>query len=138
MRKGRGSPGSDVISGDSGAATYDKDGKVVGMTAAGVERSADVVGYAVPIAKVLRIADDLEGGVTRSGYDYGYPPSSASGSATPPARCRASTRACPPPRRASSPGTRSPRSTVRGEHVHGAPARGRSPLARRPGQRDLD
>jgi len=64
---------SDVISGDSGGATYDKDGEVVGMTTAASSGSADVVGYAVPIAKVLRIADDLESGVTSSRYDYGYP-----------------------------------------------------------------
>ena len=64
---------SDVISGDSGGATYDKDGEVVGMTTAASGGSADVVGYAVPIAKVLRVADDLESGVTSSRYDYGYP-----------------------------------------------------------------
>ena len=64
---------SDVISGDSGGATYDKDGEVVGMTTAASSGSADVVGYAVPIAKVLRAADDLESGVTSSRYDYGYP-----------------------------------------------------------------
>ena len=64
---------SDVISGDSGGATYDKDGEVVGMTTAASSGSADVVGYAVPIAKVLRVADDLEGGVTSSRYVYGSP-----------------------------------------------------------------
>jgi len=64
---------SDVISGDSGGATYDKDGEVVGMTTAASSGSTDVVGYAVPIAKVLRIADDLESGMTSSRYDYGYP-----------------------------------------------------------------
>ena len=32
-----------------------------------------MVGYAVPIAKVLRVADDLEHGVTSSRYDYGSP-----------------------------------------------------------------
>ena len=64
---------SDVISGDSGGATYDKDGEVVGMSTAASSGSADVVGYAVPIAKVLRVADDLQSGVTSSRYDYGYP-----------------------------------------------------------------
>ena len=62
-----------VISGDSGGATYDKDGQVVGMTTAASSGSADVVGYAVPIAKVLRIAGDLGNGVTGTRYDYGYP-----------------------------------------------------------------
>jgi S1-C subfamily serine protease len=62
---------SDVISGDSGGATYDSQGEVLGMTTAASSGSADVVGYAVPIAKVLRIADDLESGVTNSRYNYG-------------------------------------------------------------------
>jgi S1-C subfamily serine protease len=64
---------SDVISGDSGGATYDADGQVVGMTTAASSGSSDVVGYAVPIAKVLRIADDLDSGVAKARYDYGYP-----------------------------------------------------------------
>ena len=64
---------SDVVSGDSGGATYDSDGEVVAMTTAASNGGADVVGYGVPIAKVLRIAGDLEGGVTRSRYDYGSP-----------------------------------------------------------------
>ncbi len=64
---------SDVVSGDSGGATYDADGKVVGMTTAASSGSSDVVGYAVPIAKVLRIAGDLESHVTGARYDYTAP-----------------------------------------------------------------
>ena len=64
---------SDVISGDSGGATYDDQGEVVGMTTAASSGGSDVVGYAVPIAKVLNIADDLESGVAKARYDYGYP-----------------------------------------------------------------
>ncbi len=64
---------SDVVSGDSGGATYDSQGEVIGMTTAASSGSADVVGYAVPIAKVLHVADDLENGVTSSRYDYGSP-----------------------------------------------------------------
>ena len=64
---------SDVISGDSGGATYDHEGEVVGMTTAASSGSSDVVGYAVPIAKVLSIADDLESGIAKARYDYGYP-----------------------------------------------------------------
>jgi S1-C subfamily serine protease len=64
---------SDVISGDSGGATYDADGQVVGMTTAASSGSSEVVGYAVPIAKVLRIVDDLDSGVAKARYDYGYP-----------------------------------------------------------------
>jgi len=64
---------SDVISGDSGGATYDDEGDVVGMTTAASSGGSDVVGYAVPIAKVLRIADDLENGTVNTRYVYGTP-----------------------------------------------------------------
>jgi len=63
---------SDVVSGDSGGATYDSDGQVVGMTTA-ASSGGDVDGYAIPIAKVTRIADDLENGVSGARYDYGRP-----------------------------------------------------------------
>jgi S1-C subfamily serine protease len=64
---------ADVISGDSGGATYDDQGEVIGMTTAASSGSTDVVGYAVPIAKVLRIVDDLDSGVQSSRYDYTRP-----------------------------------------------------------------
>ena len=64
---------SDVVSGYSGGATYDADGEVVGMTTAASTGTADVVGYAVPIATVLRVADDLEQGVQDAAYAYGRP-----------------------------------------------------------------
>jgi S1-C subfamily serine protease len=64
---------NDVVSGYSGGATYDSDGEVVGMTTAASSGTSDIVGYAVPIAKVLSVADDLEAGVHGSRYDYGYP-----------------------------------------------------------------
>ena len=63
---------SDVVGGFSGGATYDADGEVVGMTTA-ASTGGDVVGYAIPISKVLTIADDLENGVTDTAYAYGYP-----------------------------------------------------------------
>ena len=63
---------NDVISGDSGGATYDAQGEVLGMTTA-ASSGGDVTGYAIPIAKVLRIADDLGHGVTSSRYAYGRP-----------------------------------------------------------------
>jgi S1-C subfamily serine protease len=63
---------NDVISGDSGGATYDAQGEVLGMTTA-ASRGGDVTGYAIPIAKVLQIADDLRSGVTSSRYAYGRP-----------------------------------------------------------------
>ena len=64
---------SDVISGDSGGATYDEDGEVVGMTTAASSGGAEIDGYAVPIAKVMRIVDDLDSGVASSRYDYDLP-----------------------------------------------------------------
>jgi S1-C subfamily serine protease len=64
---------SDVVGGYSGGATYDAEGEVLGMTTAASSGTSDIVGYAIPIATVLRIADDLESGVTNSAYSYGYP-----------------------------------------------------------------
>jgi S1-C subfamily serine protease len=63
---------SDVVGGYSGGATYDADGQVAGMTTA-ASSGGDVVGYAIPISKVLSIADDLESGVQDTAYSYGYP-----------------------------------------------------------------
>jgi S1-C subfamily serine protease len=64
---------SDVISGDSGGATYDGQGAVIGMTTAASSGSRDVVGYAIPIGTVLTIADDLEHGTQNARYQYGAP-----------------------------------------------------------------
>lgn len=64
---------SDVMSGDSGGATYDDEGEVVGMTTAASTGTNDVVGYAIPVAKVLSIADDLENGTQDTRYEYGSP-----------------------------------------------------------------
>jgi S1-C subfamily serine protease len=64
---------SDVVGGYSGGATYDADGQVVGMTTAASSGTSDIVGYAIPIAKVLRIADDLESGTQAAAYSFGYP-----------------------------------------------------------------
>ncbi len=64
---------NDVIPGDSGGATYDDDGDVVGMTTAASSGQSDVVGYAVPIAQVISIADDLENGTENARYEYGSP-----------------------------------------------------------------
>ena len=64
---------SDVMSGDSGGATYDDQGEVVGMTTAASSGTSDVVGYAIPIARVLSIAGDLENGTQNTRYQYGSP-----------------------------------------------------------------
>ncbi|GGF35154.1 hypothetical protein GCM10011519_05740 [Marmoricola endophyticus] len=64
---------ADVISGDSGGATYDAEGEVVGMTTAASSGSAEVTGYAIPIDRVLAVADDLSDGVSGADYTYGLP-----------------------------------------------------------------
>jgi S1-C subfamily serine protease len=64
---------NDVIPGDSGGATYDDQGDVVGMTTAASSGASDVVGYAVPIAQVISIAGDLENGTENTRYEYGNP-----------------------------------------------------------------
>jgi S1-C subfamily serine protease len=64
---------SDVIPGDSGGATYDAQGHVVAMTTAASSGNSDVVGYAIPVATVLRIAGDLENGTQSARYEYGTP-----------------------------------------------------------------
>ena len=64
---------SDVVGGYSGGATYDANGQVLGMTTAASSGSSDVVGYAIPISTVLKVAGDLEAGVQDSAYVYGYP-----------------------------------------------------------------
>ncbi|WP_151082179.1 S1C family serine protease [Nocardioides cynanchi] len=64
---------SDVISGDSGGATYDAQGAVIGMTTAASSGNNDVVGYAIPIGTVLSIAGDLEQGAQNARYEYGTP-----------------------------------------------------------------
>ncbi|MCW2759495.1 MAG: serine protease [Nocardioidaceae bacterium] len=61
---------ADVISGDSGGATYDAQGEVVGMTTA-ASSGGNVQGYAIPVATVLRIADDLDSQVSGAHYTYG-------------------------------------------------------------------
>lgn len=64
---------SDVYPGDSGGATYDAHGKVIGMTTAASMQQQEVDGYAIPIRTVLSVARDLLTGVQGDGYQYGYP-----------------------------------------------------------------
>ena len=63
---------SDVVGGYSGGATYDADGQVAGMTTA-ASSGADVVGYAIPMATVVRIAGALQSHAPGAAYRYGYP-----------------------------------------------------------------
>jgi S1-C subfamily serine protease len=53
---------ADIIAGDSGGALYDSDGEVIGMNTAASSGSADVTGYAIPIAQALTIAQQIEDG----------------------------------------------------------------------------
>lgn len=63
---------ADVVSGDSGGATYDAQGEVLGMTTA-ASTGGDPEGYVIPIATVLRVAGDLDSGVPGSSYTYHRP-----------------------------------------------------------------
>jgi S1-C subfamily serine protease len=64
---------SDVVPGYSGGATYDADGEVIGMTTAATSNTQDPDGYAIPIARVLTVAEDLTNGVSNADYDYARP-----------------------------------------------------------------
>jgi S1-C subfamily serine protease len=64
---------SDVVSGDSGGPLFDKSGKVIGMVTAASNGSAQVTGYALNIAQVLKVADAIEAGSTSSDIVLGYP-----------------------------------------------------------------
>lgn len=60
-----------VVPGDSGGATYDAYGHVIGMTTAA--SSDGSTGFAIPIDRVLRIVGDLRRHTTGVDYVYGYP-----------------------------------------------------------------
>jgi S1-C subfamily serine protease len=64
---------ADILPGDSGGALLDSSGDVVGMNVAASSGAADITGYAIPIRRVLRIADqvvaDDDSGTVETGYD---------------------------------------------------------------------
>lgn len=62
-----------VMSGDSGGATYDSAGAVIGMTTAASTGGTQTNGYAIPIAKVLTVAADLDNHAANAKYTYGLP-----------------------------------------------------------------
>jgi S1-C subfamily serine protease len=64
---------SDVVSGDSGGPLFDSSGKVIGMVTAASSGSAVVTGYALNIAQVLKVADQIEAGTVSSDIVLGYP-----------------------------------------------------------------
>jgi S1-C subfamily serine protease len=64
---------SDVVSGDSGGPLFDSSGKVIGMVTAASSGSAVVTGYALNVAQVLKVADQIEAGTVSSDIVLGYP-----------------------------------------------------------------
>ncbi|HWJ08670.1 MAG TPA: trypsin-like peptidase domain-containing protein [Nocardioides sp.] len=61
-----------VVPGDSGGAVLDADGEVVGMNVAASSGSRDVTGYAIPIATVESIAQQIEAGDESGDVRLGY------------------------------------------------------------------
>jgi S1-C subfamily serine protease len=64
---------SDVVSGDSGGPLFDKNGKDIGMVTAASSGTAQVTGYAINIAQVLKVVDAIEAGSKSSEIVLGYP-----------------------------------------------------------------
>lgn len=64
---------ADVVSGDSGGPLLDAQGEVVGMTTAASSGTADVTGYAIPIATAKRIAQQILSGTATSTIVIGTP-----------------------------------------------------------------
>jgi len=64
---------SDVVSGDSGGPLFDKNGKDIGMVTAASSGTAQVTGYAINIAQVLKVANAIEDGSKSSDIVLGYP-----------------------------------------------------------------
>ncbi|TCI97463.1 trypsin-like peptidase domain-containing protein [Aeromicrobium sp. IC_218] len=62
---------ADIVAGDSGGPLYDDDGEVVGMDTAASTGSADVTGYAVPIATALDVVDQVLAGDESGGVSVG-------------------------------------------------------------------
>lgn len=63
---------ADVISGDSGGALLNADGQVVAMNVAASSGSAAITGYAIPVARVLRVADAILSGDDSGSVVLGY------------------------------------------------------------------
>lgn len=61
-----------VVPGDSGGAVLDEDGDVVGMNVAASSGSRDVTGYAIPVATVEAIVDQIEAGDESGDIELGY------------------------------------------------------------------
>lgn len=63
---------ADIISGHSGGALLDRDGEVVGMNVAASRGGPDITGYAIPIQRVLEIAEDIVAGEESATVSVGY------------------------------------------------------------------
>jgi S1-C subfamily serine protease len=65
---------ADIQAGDSGGPLYDSEGEVTGIdTAASSSQSATTVGFAIPIAKAMAIADRIESGEDSATIQQGTP-----------------------------------------------------------------
>jgi S1-C subfamily serine protease len=62
-----------IVSGDSGGPVLDSEGEVVGMATAASSGSADVTGYAIPIATAKSIADEILAGHSSDTVTIGLP-----------------------------------------------------------------
>jgi S1-C subfamily serine protease len=64
---------SDVVSGDSGGPLFDKNGDVIGIVTAASTGSTNVTGYAINIAQVLKVVDQIESGPATTDIVIGNP-----------------------------------------------------------------
>ncbi len=64
---------SDVVAGDSGGPLFDKSGDIIGIVTAASSGAADVTGYAINIASVLKTAAQIEAGQATTDIVIGTP-----------------------------------------------------------------
>jgi S1-C subfamily serine protease len=64
---------SDVVSGDSGGALFDKNGDVIGMVTAASSGTTPITGDAINIAQVLKVVDEIQSDTTSTAIVYGTP-----------------------------------------------------------------
>ncbi|NQX14151.1 trypsin-like peptidase domain-containing protein [Microbacteriaceae bacterium VKM Ac-2855] len=79
---------ADIVSGDSGGPLFNSAGQVIGINTAASSGSAEITGFAIPIATALDIVAQIEAGNDTATIEVGYPAflgiglSSTSGAAT--------------------------------------------------------
>jgi len=64
---------ADIVSGDSGGPLVDASGVVVGIDTAASSGSADITGFAIPIATALDIVTQIAAGADTATIEIGYP-----------------------------------------------------------------